>query len=132
MWLSSIIFLTLYLYFNEEDGSFVKTGYFMDSLTSIRVFNLHRLAPRAIPIIQKLKFLGETLSFRGGNEHPKVFNRDLETPFVNAVFGGCRTYGFSEEGELYGMGENYFSQLGTSTWEPNKEICKTTNRILCA
>lgn len=88
----------------------------MDSLTSIRVFNMHRLIPQAIPLIQKFKFLfGETLSFRGGNERPSVFNRDIETPFVDAVFGGCRAYGFSESGELFGMGENYFSQLGTST-----------------
>ena len=93
----------------------MKSGYYMDSLTSIRVFNMHRLIPRAIPLIQKLKFLGETLSFRGGNEKASVFNRDIETPFVNAIFGGCRAYGFSESGELFGMGENYFSQLGTST-----------------
>jgi hypothetical protein len=106
----------MYLCVEEEDGSFVKSGYYMDSLTSIRVFNMHRLIPQAIPLIQKFKFLlGKTLSFRGGNERPSVLNREIETPFVDAVFGGCRAYGFSESGELFGLGENYFSQLGTST-----------------
>jgi len=39
----------------------------MDSLTSIRIINLHRLLPYAIPIMQKLVFLGKILSFRGGD-----------------------------------------------------------------
>ena len=42
----------------SEDGQFVKTGYFMDSLTSIRIINMHRLFPKAIPLFQKMIFLG--------------------------------------------------------------------------
>jgi hypothetical protein len=46
----------------------------MDSLTSIRIINLHRLMPFAIPIMQRLHFVGKTLSFRGGDEIPTLFN----------------------------------------------------------
>jgi len=49
----------------------------MDSLTSIRIINMHRLVPLAIPILQNLKFLGPILSFRGGDEIPTIFNKDI-------------------------------------------------------
>ena len=62
-------------YYLLEEGDFVKAGYFMDSLTSVRVFNLHRLAPALIPFMQKLTFLGSLLSFRGGDPSPALFNR---------------------------------------------------------
>ena len=52
----------------------------MDSLTSIRIINLHRLLPRLISLMQKMPFLGKTLSFRGGDEVPTLFNGDIE-PF---------------------------------------------------
>lgn len=53
----------------------------MDSLTSIRLINLHRLIPYAIPFMQKIVFLGKILSFRGGDEFPTMFNRDLPEKF---------------------------------------------------
>jgi len=57
----------MHLFDYLEDGSFIKTGYFMDSLTSIRIINLHRLAPFIIPLAQKITFLGTLLTFRGGD-----------------------------------------------------------------
>lgn len=78
-----------------EDGSFVRCGYFMDSLTSIRLINLHRLAPLAIPFMQKLAFLGSVLSFRGGDERPTVFGKEVEGGFGDVVFGGCRVFGIT-------------------------------------
>jgi hypothetical protein len=85
----------------------------MDSLTSIRVFNLHRLAPWLIPLLQNLP-VGRLLSFRGGDEVPTLFGNEVEQGFDDVVFGVSRVFGFSR-GEVYGMGENYFGQLGTRT-----------------
>jgi len=65
---------------DADDGQFVKAGYFMDSLTSIRIINLHRIFPRFISFMQKMAFLGKTLSFRGGDNTPTLFNGDIE-PF---------------------------------------------------
>ena len=45
----------------------------MDSLTSVRIINLHRLLPQSIAAMQKLVFLGKMLSFRGGDELPTRF-----------------------------------------------------------
>lgn len=59
-----------------EDGTFIKSGYFMDSLTSIRIFNLHRLAPWIIPLVQKIP-AGRLLSFKGGDEVPTMFGSDI-------------------------------------------------------
>jgi len=53
----------------------------MDSLTSIRLINLHRLIPFAIPTMQKMTFLGRLLSFRGGDEIPTLFNGKVEDYF---------------------------------------------------
>jgi hypothetical protein len=39
----------------------------MDSLVNIRQINLYRLAPFLLKALQKLSFLGKTLSFKGGN-----------------------------------------------------------------
>ena len=81
----------------------MKCGYYMDSLTSIRIINLHRLMPRVIPIIQKMFFLGRLLSFRGGDEEPTLFNRDM-VPFTRMDAGGCRVFTFDEDGDMYAMG----------------------------
>ena len=70
----------------------MKAGYFMDSLTSIRIINLHRLAPPLIPIMQRLP-IGRTLSFRGGDECPTLFSGDVGVPFEDVVFGGSRVFG---------------------------------------
>lgn len=80
-----------------DDGSFVKTGYFMDSLTSIRIINMHRLVPFAVPMMQKLVLLGKMLSFRGGDEMPTIFNKDIQSPFEDVIFGGCRVFGFTRD-----------------------------------
>jgi hypothetical protein len=80
MWLFAVILSTVYLSFDAEDGNFIKSSYYMDSLTSIRVINMHSLAPFLIPIFQKFIFLCKTLSFRGGED---------------AVFGGCRVFGLT-------------------------------------
>jgi len=48
----------------------------MDSLTSIRIFNLHRLLPSAVPFMQRLP-IGQILSFRGGDPTPTLFNGDV-------------------------------------------------------
>jgi hypothetical protein len=77
MWLFAVLLSTVYLSFDAEDGSFIKSGYYMDSLTSIRVINMHRLAPFLIPILQKFIFLGKTLSFRGGDDYPTIFNKEI-------------------------------------------------------
>jgi hypothetical protein len=53
----------------------------MDSLTSVRLINLHRLLPSAIPTMQKMTFLGKVLSFRGGDEIPTLFNGQIEDYF---------------------------------------------------
>lgn len=53
----------------------------MDSLTSIRLINLHRLVPIAIPTMQKMSFLGKVLSFRGGDEIPTLFNGQVDEYF---------------------------------------------------
>lgn len=79
-----------------EDGRFIKAGYFMDTLTSVRVINLHRLVPRVIPLIQSIPVLGRTLSFKGGDEVPTVFNSDIEEPFEDVVFGISRVFGFTK------------------------------------
>lgn len=84
----------------------------MDSLTSIRIINLHRLIPNVIPFMQKLSFLGKILSFKGGDEEPTLFNREVG-PFEDMWFGISRVYGKGKEG-IFTMGENYFGQLGTS------------------
>ena len=47
----------------------------MDTLSSLRVFNLHRIAPKVIPFMQKLKFLGKLLSFRAGDDELTLVNR---------------------------------------------------------
>lgn len=67
----------------------------MDSLTSIRVLNLHRLIPPLIPLIQSFPLLGNTLSFRGGDEVPTVFNNDID-PFIEVVFGVSRVFGLTK------------------------------------
>lgn len=83
---------------------------------------MHRLVPYAIPLIQKLIFLGRLLSFRGGDQTPHLFNKDIDEPFEDVVFGGCRVFGLTKRGKVYGMGENYFAQLGTR----NYDFIKTT------
>ena len=88
----------------------------MDSLTSIRLINLHRLIPFAIPFMQNMIFLGKILSFRGGDEVPTIFNRDLPDKFEEVVFGGCRVFGLTASKKVFAMGENYFAQLGTRTY----------------
>jgi hypothetical protein len=93
--ISAVILLAVYSIDKLENGGFIKCGYFMDSLTSIRVINMHRLAPFLIPILQKFIFLGKTLSFRGGDEHPTIFNKEIESPFEDVVFGGCRVFGIT-------------------------------------
>ena len=97
----------------------------MDSLTSIRLINLHRLLPRVIPLFQRLPFLGKLLSFRGGDELPTRFNSDAE-PFEEVSFGVSRVFGRAKGG-IYAMGENYFGQLGTSMILLSQEICSTTS-----
>jgi hypothetical protein len=67
MWIFAILLFTRFSKYYIEDGRFIKAGYFMDTLTSVRIINMHRLIPFAIPIIQKLTFLGRLLSFRGGD-----------------------------------------------------------------
>jgi len=81
MWLFAVLLPALYLLCYLEDGSFLKTGYFMDSLTSIRLINLHRIMPYAIPFMQKMVFLGKILSFKGGDELPTIFNKELPDAF---------------------------------------------------
>lgn len=68
----------------------------MDTLTSVRVINLHRLVPRVIPLVQSIPVLGRTLSFKGGDEVPTVFNSDIEEPFEDVVFGISRVFGFTK------------------------------------
>jgi hypothetical protein len=68
----------------------------MDSLTSVRILNLHRLAPPLIPLLQRLPF-GRTLSFRGGDDHPTLFSREIGKPFEEVVFGGSRVFGVTAE-----------------------------------
>ena len=63
---------------NVEDGRFIKTGYYMDSLTSIRVINLHRLAPSLIPLVQSVPFFRGTLAFKGGDDRPITFNTESQ------------------------------------------------------
>jgi hypothetical protein len=92
----------MYGMYQLEDGRFVKSGYFMDSLTSIRIINLHRLVPQVIPLIQNFPILGRTLSFKGGDEVPTTFNSDVE-PFDDVAFGYSRVYGLTKSG-VYAMG----------------------------
>ena len=80
----------------KENGAFVKAGYFMDSLTSVRIINLHRLAPAIVPLLQRLP-LGQTLSFRGGDERPTLFGADIGSPFEDVVFGVSRVFGVTAD-----------------------------------
>lgn len=50
----------------------------MDSLTSIRVINLHRLAPSLIPLVQSVPFFRGTLAFKGGDDRPTTFNTESQ------------------------------------------------------
>lgn len=67
----------------------------MDTLSSLRILNLHRLVPGAIPILQKLKFLGKLLSFRGGDDALTLVNRnELEngTSFIRSFMSPSRCF----------------------------------------
>jgi hypothetical protein len=46
----------------------------MDVLVNIRQLNLYRLLPSAIGIVQKIPFMGKTLSFKAGHANLTTIN----------------------------------------------------------
>lgn len=75
----------------------------MDSLTSIRILNLHRLAPWFVPLLQQFPVLGTTLSFRGGDDQPTLFNSDIQGGFEDMTFGISQVFGISKQ-QVYALG----------------------------
>jgi len=97
-----VLLFTQYSFFYLADGRFIKTGYYMDSLTSIRIINMHRLAPSIIPLIQAIPLFRGTLAFKGGDDHPTTFNTE-EQIFDEVAFGYSRVYGINKK-DVFAMG----------------------------
>jgi hypothetical protein len=52
MWISSILFFSMFVFNYAENGQMLKNGYLMDSLTSIRQINVYRLFSPLVKIMQ--------------------------------------------------------------------------------
>lgn len=64
-----------------------------------------------------MTFLGQVISYRGGDENLSLLNKTQMMEgkgFVDAEMSGSRCFGWDANGDAYAVGENYFSQLGTS------------------
>ena len=101
-------------YFYLDDGQVLKAGYYMDTVSNVRVINFYRKMPSLITtlqvsfliILQNYPIFGNLLSFKGGDQQLNLLNREqLEKGifFDKAIFSHSGMH-FLNDGSMYVLG----------------------------